>query len=308
MSATAISPVAMNGTLPSAHPVTWGVRDLGVSIEGRNVLRGVSLQVRSGEIVAVVGGDGSGKTTLLRALVGAIATSAGTVERPPERALGYVSAAPGGYGDLSVDENLDFAARAYGVPAAERRARTDALLDRANLRAARDRLGDQLSGGMRRKLALAMAVTHQPELLVLDEPSTGVDPVGRAELWRLMTSLAAEGTAIVFSTTYLDEAERAAHVLVLADGRPLLEGTPDALLAAMPGVIGASDRRPEQGRSWRDGTGWRTWLADGTLPTGLGAVRATLEDVVIVAQIALEATTLKAATAPGVAASSGAQA
>ena len=276
---------------------SWGVRELGVSIEGHRALSGVSLEVRPGEIVAVVGGDGSGKTTLLRALVGAIGISAGEVERPPERALGYVSAAPGGYGDLSVDENLDFAVCAYGVPAGLRKQRKDALLERAGLTAARDRLGEQLSGGMRRKLALAMAVTHQPELLVLDEPSTGVDPVGRAELWRLMTSLAADGTAVVFSTTYLDEAERAARVLVLADGRTLLEGTPDALLGAMPGVIGASDQRPEHGRAWRNGSGWRTWLADGTLPGGLQPVRATLEDAVIVAQIGLE-TAARTAAAP----------
>lgn len=276
--ATPAAPVATGGP--------WGVRDLSVTIEGHTRLSRVSLRVSAGEIVAVVGGDGSGKTTLLRALVGAIPASAGTVDRPSERSLGYVSAAPGGYGDLTVAENLDFAARAYGVPAASRRQRTDALLDRANLGAARDRLGEQLSGGMRRKLALAMAVLHRPELLVLDEPSTGIDPVGRAELWRLLTGLAADGTAIVFSTTYLDEAERAVRVLVLADRTPLLEGTPDGLLGSMPGVIASSGQRPDAGRAWRAGSGWRTWLTDGVIPAGLEPVRPTLEDAVIVAQLA----------------------
>jgi ABC-2 type transport system ATP-binding protein len=264
----------------------WGVQDLAVSIGERRVLEGVSFGLRSGEVVAVVGGDGSGKTTLLRALVGAVPIASGAVSRPPDERLGYVSAAPGGYGDLTVEENLDFSAGAYGVGRDDRRGRMSALLERTQLTKARARLADQLSGGMRRKLAVAMAVVHRPALLVLDEPSTGIDPVGRAELWRLLGGLAVEGTAIVFSTTYLDEAERAGWIVVLSEGRVLMAGTPDELLAGIPGSIGESRERPATGQSWRYGPVWRTWLRDGTMPPGLRPVVPGLEEAVIVAELA----------------------
>jgi ABC-2 type transport system ATP-binding protein len=262
------------------------VQDLAVSIGGRRVLEGVSFGLRSGEVVAIVGGDGSGKTTLLRALVGVVPIASGTVSRPPDVRLGYVSAAPGGYGDLTVEENIEFSAGAYGVGREDRRGRMSELLERTQLTRARDRLADQLSGGMRRKLAVAMAVVHRPALLVLDEPSTGIDPVGRAELWRLLGGLAVEGTAIVFSTTYLDEAERAGWVVVLSEGRELMAGTPDELLAGVPGSIGESRERPATGLSWRYGPVWRTWLRDGRMPPGLRPLVPGLEEAVIVAELA----------------------
>ena len=116
---------------------------------------------------------------------------------------------------------------------------------------ARDRLAGHLSGGMRQKLGVIAAMLHQPALLVLDEPTTGVDPVSRADLWSLIARAAAEGAAVVFATSYLDEAERAAHVLVLAGGRELAAGSPEQIVAAMPGRL----RRPARGRPGRPGRG-----------------------------------------------------
>src|SRR6266542_3073337 len=212
---------------PGSVSGDWGVRDLEVRYGNRVALSGVSLEVRTGEVAAVVGGDGAGKTSLLRALAGAVRPTAGTVERPGELQVGYVSAGPGVYGDLTCDENLAFAGSAYGLSGRDVAERADALLRRTGLVEARGRLVAQLSGGMRQKLALAVGLLHRPELLVLDEPTTGVDPVSRADLWRLISGAAAAGAAVVFSTTYLDEAERAGEVLALDEWRTLASGPPE---------------------------------------------------------------------------------
>ena len=201
---------------------SWGCRRLGVRYGATVALEEVTFEVAAGTVAAVVGGDGAGKTSLLRALAGTVRPAAGTVRRPDERRLGYVSAGPGVWADLTVDENLSFSGRAYGLSAGELDRRVGGLLERTGLAGARDRLAGRLSGGMRQKLALAMAVAHEPDLLILDEPTTGVDPVSRAELWRLLAASAAGGAAVVVATTYLDEAERAATVLVLDRGRSLL--------------------------------------------------------------------------------------
>jgi ABC-type multidrug transport system ATPase subunit len=155
-------------------------------------------------VTCVVGGDGAGKTTLLRALVGLAPLASGVVLRPSATDIGYLSAGTGVYLDLTVRENLDFTAQAYGV----RERKYGGLLERAGLADVQDRLGAQLSGGMRQKLGVVMALSHHPRLVVLDEPTTGVDPVSRAEMARLIAASAAEGAAVVFTTSYLDEAER----------------------------------------------------------------------------------------------------
>ena len=263
----------------------WGCRGLAVRYGATVALEDVTFEVPAGTVAAVVGGDGAGKTSLLRALAGTVRPAAGTVRRPPERRLGYVSAAPGVWADLTVGENLAFAGRAYGLPAAELGRRVGPLLERTGLDAARDRLAGRLSGGMRQKLALAMAVAHDPDLLVLDEPTTGVDPVSRAELWRLLAAAAAAGTAVVVATTYLDEAERAAAVLVLDRGRSLLAGTPEEVLAATPGVVVDAPARPEGLAAWRRGARWRGWSPGGSAPPGTTPVTLDLEDAVIVAQL-----------------------
>jgi ABC-2 type transport system ATP-binding protein len=263
----------------------WGCQGLEVRYGSTVACQDVSFEVAAGTVAAVVGGDGAGKTSLLRALAGTVRPAAGTVRRPPERRLGYVSAGPGVWADLTVDENLRFAGRAYGLDQAELDRRVGALLERTGLAEARDRLAGQLSGGMRQKLALAMAVAHEPDLLILDEPTTGVDPVSRAELWRLLAGAAAGGAAVVVATTYLDEAERAATVLVLDRGRALLAGTPDEVLAATPGLVVEGPDRPPGVPSWRRGASWRAWSPDGSAPPGTSPATLDLEDAVIVAQL-----------------------
>ena len=187
----------------SPEGTSWGCRRLGVRYGATVALEEVSFEVAAGTVAAVVGGDGAGKTSLLRALAGTVRPAAGTVRRPDERRLGYVSAGPGIWTDLPVDDNRSFSGRASGLAAGELDRRVGGLLERTGLAGARDRLAGRLSGGMRQKLALAMAVAHEPDLLILDEPTTGVDPVSRAELWRLLAASAAGGAAVgVGGTTH----------------------------------------------------------------------------------------------------------
>ena len=279
----------MNREALSGHggdaPAGYGVEDLTVRYRGAVAVAGVNLEVPAGAVTAVVGGDGAGKTTVLRALVGVVRPDGGRVRRPPEGRIGYVSAGPGVWRDLTVAENLAFSGTAYGLDGRVLRERADRLLDRTGLGGARDRLAGNLSGGMRQKLALAMALLHEPELLVLDEPTTGVDPVSRAELWRLVAGAAAAGAAVVAATSYLDEAERAASVLVLDQGVPLLAGAPDELVAGMPGMLLDSAERPAEGASWRHGPRWRTWMRDGAATPGAALATPDLEDAVIVAAL-----------------------
>ncbi len=168
------------GAAAAAAAPAWGADDLTVRFGSRTALDHVSLLAEAGAVTAVVGGDGAGKTTLLRALVGSVRPSAGAVRRPPTAALGYLSSPVGVYQDLTVDENLAFAAVAYGVGGSAFAARRTDLLRETGLDGAPTRLAGRLSGGMRQKLAFAMAMTHTPQLLVLDEPTTGVDPVSRS--------------------------------------------------------------------------------------------------------------------------------
>jgi ABC-2 type transport system ATP-binding protein len=245
----------------------WGVRAVTVTYGERMALREVTLNVPQGQVTGVVGGDGAGKTTLLRILAGAAAPDSGEVRRPAPDRTGYLTATSGTYPDLSVQENLEFAAAGYGVPARQARARTQEYLERTGLAAARRRLAGNLSGGMRQKLGVIRAMLHEPDLLVLDEPTTGVDPVSRADLWWLIARAAAGGAAVVLTTTYLDEAERAASVLVLDEGEQLAQGTPDEIIAAVKGTIKISPERLRgevARRAWRRGPTWRVWIPPGT--------------------------------------------
>jgi ABC-2 type transport system ATP-binding protein len=266
--------------------MVWGVDGLRVDLGRRRALDGVTLDVPNGTVTGVIGGDGAGKTTLLRVLAGAAVPTAGIVRRPPPERVGYMSAGPGVYLDLSVTENLTFVATAYGMSDDRLDERLEPLLARTGLGDARGRLGGQLSGGMRQKLALAMALLPEPDLLVLDEATTGVDPVSRMELWRLIAGAAAAGAAVVFSTTYVDEAERAAHVLVLHEGRPLVAGTPDQVIAATPGTVLTCSTRPDGLEAWRRGSTWRAWSPDAHVPPGAARAEISLEDALIVAELA----------------------
>jgi ABC-2 type transport system ATP-binding protein len=217
--------------------------------------------------------------------------SAETLLRPAPPEVGYLSAGSGTYPDLTVAENLSFRAAAYRIPAADAARRTDGYLDRAGLLGARDRLAGGLSGGMRQKLGVIAAMLHQPALLVLDEPTTGVDPVSRADLWSLIARAAADGVAVVLATSYLDEAERASQVLVLDAGRPLAVGRPEEIVAAMPGslrITGARPAAPAGLRAWRRDGRWRTWYPDGTAPGDGQSARPDLQDAVTVAILARE--------------------
>ncbi len=272
----------------------WGTRAVSVRYGHRLALDHVTFRARPGQVSAVVGGDGAGRTTLLRCLSGAVAASEGTVARPPQIQTGYLAAGSGTYPDLTVAENLAFRAAAYRIPAAVTGPRVRDYLERAGLLDARDRLAGRLSGGMRQKLGVIAAMLHQPALLVLDEPTTGVDPVSRADLWSLIARAAAEGAAVVFATSYLDEAERAAHVLVLAGGRELAAGSPEQIVAAMPGRLwtaGARPAGPAGARSWRRDGRWRVWQPDeaaGAPAETARPVRPDLQDAVTVAILARE--------------------
>ncbi len=277
----------------------WGL--VGVSVRyGRTLaLDDVSLRAVPGRIAAVVGGDGAGKTTLLRCAAGALPPTSGRAATPGIRQTGYLSPSGGIYPDLTVDENLSFRAAAYGLRAPQARARVAEHLDRTGLAAARGRLAAHLSGGMRKKLGVIAALLPGPALLVLDEPTTGVDPVSRADLWWLIAQAAAGGAAVLFSTTYLDEAQRAGHVLVLDAGRPLASGTPAEITAAVPGTIRLCPLRPtgdpQRRRAWRRAGQWRVWEPPGA-PSEAGAVGQPgeavppdLQDAVVVAALAREA-------------------
>jgi ABC-2 type transport system ATP-binding protein len=249
----------------------------------------VSISALPGQVTAVVGADGAGKTTLLRCLAGALAPGEGAVRRPDARRIGYQPPGSGVYEDLSVAENLRFRSAAYAVPRAV--LRISEYLDRTGLTAARDRLAGQLSGGMLRKLGVIAALLPEPDLLVLDEPTTGVDPVSRADLWWLIASAAAGGAAVLMSTTYTDEAARAARVLVLDSGRPLAEGTPAEIVAAIPGTITVVSERPadedDRRRSWRRAGAWRVWQPAAG-PEHPDTVTPDLQDAVCVAALRRE--------------------
>jgi ABC-2 type transport system ATP-binding protein len=143
---------------------------------------------------------------------------------------------------------------------------------------------------MQRKLAVALALLHTPELLVIDEPTTGVDPVSRTELWRLIAGAAAGGAAVVVSTTYVNEAARAARVVLLDAGKVLASGSPDEILRGVPGALGTvTGTAPSDALSWRRGTSWRVWAPGGMLPAGARPVDPDFEDAVVVASLAAEA-------------------
>lgn len=254
---------------------------------GRPDLGEVTLVAEPGTSTAVVGGDGAGKSTLLRVLVGTVPATSGTVTAPPRERIGYLSAAPGVYGDLTVLENLRFVGTTHRMDRRGLDARVEELLAVTDLHEARDRLGAQLSGGMRQKLAFACAVLHRPALLVMDEPTTGVDPVSRAELWRLVSGALADGTAAVFSTTYVDEASRADRVVVLDAGRPVASGPPDEVRAGLPGRVVRVHGSGADLATWRRGRARHAWVPPGVAaPDDADPVDPDLEDAVVVVALA----------------------
>ena len=212
-------------------------------------LDALALQVQRGEMFGLIGSDGAGKTTAIRLMCGLLRADSGGIRvlghdpvrehrRVTER-VGYLSQHFSLYGDLTIDENVAFFAEIHGVRQYERR--RDQLLDLTQLTPFRARLADRLSGGMKQKLALACTLVHEPELILLDEPTTGVDPVSRREFWKLLVEFLSNGITIVMSTPYLDEAERCSRVALLHDGRLLACDEPSILRAAMPGSPSLED-------------------------------------------------------------------
>jgi ABC-2 type transport system ATP-binding protein len=205
-------------------------------------LDGLTFAVRPGELYGLIGPDGAGKTTAIRALAALLLPDAGEARVlgvDPQRggaalreALGLMPQQYSLYRDLSVGENLRFFARLNALPRAVYRERAERLLGLTRLARFVDRRADQLSGGMYKKLALACALLHEPRVLMLDEPTNGVDPVSRRELWALLHEFVAGGMTVLVSTPYMDEAERCSRVGLVHQGRLLLEGAPRELLAA----------------------------------------------------------------------------
>ncbi len=250
--------------------MTFGLVDVDVAFGSVRALHRVTMDVPPGSVVAIVGGDGAGKSTLLRCLVGQVEPGSGAVRRPARADVGYMPSTSGTWRELSVDENVDFVAGAFGMPADRLASRRADLLARAGLDDVGGRLAGDLSGGMRHKLGFVLAMLHAPALLVLDEPSTGVDPVSRVELWRLVADAAAAGTAVVMTTSYVDEAERASSVLVLDRGEVVASGTRDDIVTNVPGRITAPTTPRVRARAWRRRGGFREWAPDGARP-GRGA-------------------------------------
>ena len=215
-------------------------RDLVKTFGTTRAVDGLNITVRPGEMVGLVGPDGAGKTTTMRLLCGATLPTSGymqvagyEVPREVEKArqhIGYLSQRFSLYGDLTIRENLTFFGEVFGMPEAERLARSEQLLKFAGLEKFSGRLAGALSGGMQKKLALATALVHKPEVLLLDEPTGAVDPVARQEFWQLLIGLLRGGSGVLVSTPYMDEAMRFNKVVFMNRGKALMVGTPYELL------------------------------------------------------------------------------
>ncbi len=225
---------------------------------GRTVaLDAASFSVRPGDTVAVLGPDGAGKSTLLRVMAGLLPVSSGKVRTTLAKgALGYAGANFDLYTDLTVAENLEFFGRLRGLERERLEARKTAMLELTGLKEARDRLAGRLSGGMKKGLSLACALVHEPPLLLLDEPTVGVDPVSKQGLWDIVMHVVAEGTATVFTSCYLEESVYASRLAAMAEGR-LVETSVAQVMAGS--------------------AGWAAWVQ--TVPDDRTDVRARLAGV-----------------------------
>src|SRR5499427_67883 len=213
--------------------------------EGAPALDGISAEISAAAITGLVGPDGAGKTTLIRLMTGLLEAEEGSLRvlgfdpthnaRWIQASIGYMPQRFGLYEDLTVEENLNLYAELRALPAAERGPVFAELLAFTDLAPFTGRPAGKLSGGMKQKLGLACALMRKPRLLLLDEPSVGVDPISRRELWRMVSRLKADGVGVVWSTAYLDEAEACDRVLLLSEGKLLFDGVPRELTARVKG-------------------------------------------------------------------------
>ncbi len=220
------------------------MRGLKKDFAGEEALKGIDLYCPQGSLFGLIGADGAGKTTLISILATLRDTDAGEVSvlgKDPRRdfadlrqRIGYMPQRFSLYADLTVHENLDFFATLFGLSKAQRQERMDKLLRFANLTEFRARRAGALSGGMKQKLALSCILLHEPELLLLDEPTVGVDPVARRDFWHLLRALRDQGRTIIVSTPYMDEAELCSSLALLHQGRLLALGHPQDLMSSFP--------------------------------------------------------------------------
>jgi len=291
------------------------VRDLTRSFRDLVALDHINFSVGDGELFGLVGPDGAGKTTLLRILAGVLRATSGdarvlgiSMTEDPEAAkpnLAYMAQRFGLYEDLTVQENLDFYADLFGVPKRDRPAREERLFQFSGLGPFKGRLAGALSGGMKQKLGLSCALIHQPRILLLDEPTFGVDPISRRDLWLILHEMVADGITIIVSTAYMDEAERADRVALLHEGRILDLDAPAVLQARLDGhLVAVESGAPRRGRRALDAAGMPAALfgqtihvelsdavdepaivsvleASGVNDISVHPVRPTLEDVFI---------------------------
>src|SRR5215211_5685437 len=232
----------MNADAPAVH--AFG---LSRSFGTNRAVDGVDLTIPEGTIFGLLGPDGAGKSTLIRMLATVLAPDTGdamifgnSVTRAPDQVtpwIGYMSQNFSMYPDLSVAENLNFFATLRGVGREERGRRASRLMSAMGLAEFADRRARTLSGGMKQKLMLAATLMHQPDVLLLDEPTTGVDPVSRREFWRILAALHRDGKTVLVATPYMDEAERCTHLAFLSGGRISREGSPAEIKKVVPGTL-----------------------------------------------------------------------
>jgi drug efflux transport system ATP-binding protein len=265
----------------------------------------LSFVIARGEMFGLIGPDGAGKTTSIRLLCGLLHADKGTIRvaghdpvrehRALTAKVGYLSQRFSLYGDLSIDENISFFAEIHGV--SDYAARRDRLLEITQLTKFRSRLADRLSGGMKQKLALACTLVHEPEVILLDEPTTGVDPVSRREFWKLLSGFLASGITILMSTPYLDEAERCSRVALLDRGRLLALDAPDALRASLPGaLLEVVVPNPREAQSRLSATGFEAQVFGDRLHVWLKDAGTTAERFTVETAPAIGATSVRPVT------------